>query len=337
MRYFFTFFISFLLIACERSYNDNPSGFWDFVDFPEAPIEIMSNLDESSSEYDCRIINYFNIIQVRNDLYYMYYAAMGVNSGEKDIDQGLFFAYSTDAIHWARKLPTGSGNLLIENGIQEQYVFVLDSDIEFPYRLIANIKEENKFKLCMWKSKNGYDFNFDEKNVLLSDRLHDTQNVMIPRKNSLYLYTRLWNKEGTNRLNGIARFDLQGNLESVIDTLAGDYLYNSAASYVNEQYDLLLPTYMNNRDGNNKSDVAYVKAYYNAGKDCTEIDTNFNKWLKDDEKWMIVVPGIIDVNGKKYIAYNTRTWSHDTKQPVGGVSRYYLIPINLYIKGQRII
>lgn len=337
MKRIFILLSAILLMACDRGFVDSSSSFENYAFFPEAPIEIMSNIDEDSSEYDCRVINYFNILQIKDGLYYMYYAAMGANSGERDIDQGLFFAYSTDAVHWTRKLPNGGGNMLLENGIQEQSVFMLGSDKDNPFRLIANIKEGKKYKLCMWKSKNGYEFDFDEKIVLLADRLHDTQNVMIPRADSLYLYTRLWNKEATNRLNGIARFDLYGVLESAIDTLAGDYLYNSAASYVNEECDLLLPTFMNNREGNSKSDNAYVKAYINNGKECIEIDTNFNKWLDESEKWMIVAPGIIDVNGRKYVAYNTRTWSHDTKYPEGGVSRFYLIPIELYIKGKKVI
>lgn len=334
-KVYFFLFVAVFLVACERGNNENPSGYLDFVDFPEAPIEILSNLDENSSEYDCRVINYFNIIQVKDDLYYMYYAAMGVSSGEKDIDQGLFFAYSTDAIHWIRKLPNGEANMLIKKGIQDQYVFMLDSDKDFPYRMIANVKEENKYKLCLWKSKNGFDFDYYDKVELLTDRLHDTQNVLIPKRDSLYLYTRLWNKEATNRFNGFARFTLSGDLTSDIDTLPGDYLYNSAASFVNEQYDLLLPTYMNNKDGENKSDNALVKAYLTDGRDCIEIDTNFNRWLNNAEKWMIVSPGIIDVKGKKYVAFNTRTWSHDTKRPADGVSRYYLIPINLFIGGQK--
>lgn len=323
-------------VACERGNTDNPTEFTTCVNFPEAPIEIMSNLDESSSEYDCRLINYFNIIQVKENLFYMYYSAFGVNSGEEDIDQGLFFAYSTDAIHWKREKPNGKSNLILENGIQEQSVFMLDSDKEFPFRLIANIKEEGKFKLCMWKSSNGYDFDFTQKKVLLDDRLHDTQNVIIPRDGNLYLYTRLWNETATNRRNGIAKYSLDGEILSPIDTLAGDYVYNSAASYVNEEYDLLQPTFMNNRDGKNKSDDAYFQAFLRKGETCEEIETNLNQWLKKDEKWRVVAPGIIEVEGEKYIAYYAWTWSHDTPQPTDGVSRFYLIKMDLYINGEKI-
>lgn len=267
----------------------------------------------------------------------MYYSAYGVNSGEEDIDQGLFFAYSTDAFHWKREKPNGKSNLILENGIQEQSVFMLDSDKEYPFRLIANIKEEGKFKLCMWKSSNGYDFDFTQKKVLLEDRLHDTQNVIIPRDSNLYLYTRLWNEVATNRRNGIAKYSLDGEMQSPIDTLAGDYVYNSAASYVDNEYDLLQPTYMNNRDGNNKSDNAYFQAFLNKGASCEMIDTNLNGWIKSDEKWRIVAPGILDIDGKKYIAYYAWTWSHDTPQPSNGVSRFYLIRMDLYINGEKIL
>ncbi len=226
--------------------------------------------------------------------------------------RAFFFAYSKDAIHWTRKKPDGSSNLILENGIQEQYVFMLDSDYVYPFRLIANVKDNGKFKLCMWKSKNGYDFDFQDKKVLLEDRLHDTQNVMIPRKDVIYLYTRLWNDELTNRLNGIAKFDIDGNQISQIDTLKGNYLYNSAATFIDDKYDLLQPTYMNNRDGDKRSDLSYFKAFLNTKEGCEEIETNLNKWIKPDEYWRIVAPGCITMKGDKYIAYYTWTWSHDS-------------------------
>lgn len=330
-------FFSGLFASCEQGNNDNPSLFTTCVNFPEAPVEIMSNQDESSTDFDCRLINYFNIVQVKKNLFYMYYAAYGTNSGESDIDQGLFFAYSNDAVHWKREKPNGDSNLILENGIQEQSVFLLESDKDTPFRLVANIKEDGKFKLCMWKSKNGYDFDFSQKTVLLEDRLHDTQNVIIPRKGYLYLYTRLWNETATNRKNGLAKFSLDGELLSPIDTLSGDYVYNSAASYVNEDYDLLQPTFMNNKEGNNKSDDAYFQAFLKNGDGCMKIDTNLNQWIKSDEKWRIVAPGMIDVDGKKYIAYYAWNWSHDTPQPANGVSRFYLIRMDLYINNEKIL
>ena len=341
MRRFYLFFITIVVVgcvSCEKGNMDNPTEFTTCVDYPEPPIEIMSNTDESSTEFDCRLINYFNIIQVKKNLFYMYYAAFGICSGEADIDQGLFFAYSNDAIHWKREKPNGSRNLILENGIQEQSVFMLNSDLEYPFRLVANIKENGKFKLCMWKSKNGYDFDFSDKKVLLEDRLHDTQNVVIPRGDSMYLYTRLWNETATNRRNGVAKYNLDGEMLSPIDTLAGDYVYNSAASYVNEKYDLLQPTYMNNKEGDSKSDDAYFQAYLASSENsCIEIDTNLNQWLKSDEKWRIVAPGILDIDGQKYIAYYTWTWSHDAKQPERGLSRYYLIKMNLYVNGEKLL
>ena len=187
--------------------------------------------------------------------------------------------------------------------------------------------------MCMWKSSNGYDFDFDNYKVLLDEGYHDTQNVIIPRGNVLYLYTRAWNEKLTNRRIGLAKYNEQGEMISPIDTIAGNYLYNSAASYVNEEYDLLVPTFMNNREGEEKSDLAYPKAYLNSKDECIELSHNLGKWIKDIEKWIIVAPGLIDINGEKYIAFNTREWSHDTPKPENGISRYYLIKCNLYLKG----
>ena len=57
-------------VACEHDNPDNPSGFTTCVNYPEAPIQIMSNLDESTSVFDCKYINYFNIIQPKDNLYH---------------------------------------------------------------------------------------------------------------------------------------------------------------------------------------------------------------------------------------------------------------------------
>lgn len=340
MRKPFFLFLAVLVVecvSCERGSLNNPDAFTTCVNYPDPPIEILSNLDATSTVFDCSVINYFNIVQAKDNLYYLYYAAFGKYSGNEDIEQGLFFAYSNDAIHWKRQIPNKDNNIIVPKGIQEQSVFKLETDDENPYRLVANIIEGNKYKLCMWKSQNGYDFDFSNRTVLLEDRLHDTQNVIISRKDSLYLYTRLWNATAKDRRNAIARFNLDGVLESSVDTLAGNYLYNSAASYINEQYDLLQPTFMNNRDGDNPNDKAFFKAFLKQeGDDCVEIDTNLNQWIKDEEKWMIVAPGVLNINGEKYVAYYTWNKSHDGKWPKTPVCRYYLIRMELYVNGIKI-
>ena len=160
---------------------------------------------------------------------------------------------------------------------------------------------------------------------------------MIDKGNRLCLYTRLWGNKARNRRIGVADFDLSGNKLTPLDTLYGDYVYNSAASYLNEQYDMLIPTFMNNADGNDKSDKAYFVAYLNHDGNNRSYPINLNKWIKDDEKWVLAAPGIIKIGKDNYIAYNTRNWSHDTRMPEGGISRYYLIKVRVYKDGRQIL
>ena len=124
--------VTFILVSCESVKDNHTEKFDTFLNFPEPPIEIMSNVDDSSSEWDCSLINYFNIFQVKKNLYYLYYAAFGAESGSADINQGLFFAYSSDGKHWTRKKPNGENNTILRTGIQEQSVFMLKSDSSTP-------------------------------------------------------------------------------------------------------------------------------------------------------------------------------------------------------------
>ncbi len=319
-----------VLMSCDHENKDVPA-IGDYVFFPEPPVEIMSNIDKESSDKDCAMLNWFNIIKIKDNLYYMWYAALGTSSGSTDIEQGLFFAYSCDAIHWKRNMPDGSDNTIVSKGIQEQFIFKTNHDQGTPFRMIANIIEDGKYKLCMWKSTDGYSFNMNNRKVLLDDLLHDTQNVIIEKSGKWMLYTRLWNKTNTNRRNGICTLDYSGNILSPIDTLAGDYLYNSAATYINNSSDLLLSTFMNNKEGENPNDSTYIKCYIRKDSNIRQVDTNFNQWIKEDEKWVSFAPGFIEIDGDKYLSYMTCTWSHDSKRPSNGVSRYYLIKVVITI------
>ena len=53
-----------------------------------------------------------------------------------------------------------------------------------------------------------------------------------------------------------------------------------------------------------------------------------NRWVEADEKWMLAAPGFVYINGERYLAYNTRTRSHETSQ-TGMVSKFKLIKVVL--------
>ena len=297
------------------------------IHFPEPPVEIMSNIDKEATQYDSILINYFNIIKVKEDLYYMYYAAVGrLSERADDLGQGLFFAHSSNGFKWDRHFPQKSGpNYIFGSEIKEQSVFMVPWDDQFPFRLIANIEENGKELMCIWKSDNGIVFN--NRVTVMDDFLHDTQNVVVPTKDNMKLYTRLW--DGWNRKIATGLLGKDGKLLTSLDKLKIDHVYNSAASKLDSQFDILFPTYMNNKMSDPQTDKAYLKSFLIKDGICQEIECGINKWIKPEEKWMLVSPGIIDIKGDTYIAYNTRTWSHDTKKPDEGISRYYIIRVKI--------
>ena len=194
------------------------------VSFPEAPVEIMSN---TSAGMD--LINYFNILQLPQGGYRMYFSGYKADECGPDWDnQNLYYAESTDGIHYE---PCGK----VMDSIIEQTVF-LTGDREKPFGLVGRVRENKKFAMYMWKSKDGLEFG--DKTLLLNG-WHDTQCFMVPRNGRFKLYTRTWDDDHRNRKNAVVEFSPEGERLSEISPLPGDFLYNSAACPVDERLDIL--------------------------------------------------------------------------------------------------
>ena len=232
--------------------------------------------------------------------------------------QNLYYAESKDGFHYELK-----GKLMDE--LVEQSVFLV-KDKEYPYRMVGNqwIGEKSWERgMFLWKSKDGLTFT-DKK--MLYDFLHDTQNVMIPRGNRWKLYSRVTQEHFKNRRMTVAEFDKEGEQISDTEILAGDFLYNTAACKVDERYDLLFPTYYNTHGGT--TDACFFRCYLADGPFVRELPCALNRWVEADEKWMLAAPGFVYINGERYLAYNTRTRSHETSQ-TGMVSKFKLIKVVL--------
>ena len=275
------------------------------ISFIGEPIRILSTADEDITDVDATTMGYFNIVKVKEDLYYLYYIAVGRNEEIRDENYDLCMAYSSDGIRWKRGIPNKEG-FVIMPGIIEQSVFLVP-DLEFPFRLIGNEKINNKPTLCMWKSKDGIEFS--NRKIILQNLWFDTQNTGVVQNGRIKLYTRLWNAAATNRQNAVVYFDLQGNQLTPVQKLAGDYLYNAAPLAIDDRYEIILPTFYNNRDGLN--DDCYVKAYLVDGLFVKEIECGFNQKLSKEVGWVLISPYIINISGKNYISYHTSTATHD--------------------------
>lgn len=278
------------------------------VSFPESPIEIVSNAD-----FGMGLINYFNIIQLPDGTYRMYFSG-NEKSGvaEDEWSQNLYLAESADGFHYRMK-----GKLM--DALIESSVCLVE-DKEWPFRLVGSQMEEGRHCLFLWKSRDGIAFT-DRR--LLYDFKHDTQNVLVPRGRKMKLYSRQTQEHYKNRRMTLSEFTLDGEpLSAAEEVLAGDFLYNSAASKVDGQYDLLFPTYYNTHGGT--TDACWFRCYLAEGPFLRELPCGLNRWVEAGEHWYIAAPGFVFIDGERYLALNTRSESHEQSHN-GMVSKYKLI------------
>lgn len=313
----------FLMLSCSREndfiYDEIKDSI--LVYCPDPPIEIMSSEDSNAIERGERLLNYFCILQESDNLFYMYYEMF---KGEiKEAGQSLCFAYSTDCINWEKRFPNSlhDSNIIIPNNISGVSVMKV-SDRNCPYRLFATRNVNGRRGIFMWKSPDGINF-IDEKFIL--EGTYDTQHVGILRGSLIKLYTRLWEQEGHNRKIGVAYIDIEGNVLRDPIPLKDNYVYNSAASSINDNFDLLFPTFF--RDVGEDIDNAYIKTLLVNGYNSKEVFCNIGDWIETTEPWVLVAPGVLNINGNMYISYMTRSWSHMSKMPDNGISKYKLIRI----------
>lgn len=285
------------------------------IRFPEPPIEILTN---EAAGVD--MINLFNIVPLPEGGYRLYFSGFNGDSYGDDnywIGQNLYYAESQDGFQYE---PKGK----VMDGVVEQSVF-LTGEEEKPFGLVGRALYNGKLAVFLWYSKDG--IAFDDR-VLLLTRWHDTQNVMVPRDGRLKLYTRIWQDDWTNRKNAVMEFSPAGEPLTGMAPLAGDYVYNSAACRLDDRYDVLFPTGFNNK-GAGATDTCFLKCFVVDGLFSRELPCELNRWIGPDEKWVLVAPGFISIGGERYLAYNTRSTSHDAPVDKNTVSKYKLIKVEV--------
>lgn len=281
------------------------------VHFPEAPIEIACNQD-----FGMHIINYFNILQLPDGTYRLYFSGNETSGiAEEEWQQNLYLAESADGFHYALK-----GKIM--DALIESSVCRVE-DREWPFRLVGSQKEDGKQCLFLWKSKDGLSFTGRK---LLYDFKHDTQNTLVPRGKQMKLYSRVTQEHYRNRRITLTEFTLDGEPLTDTEVLAGDCLYNSAACKVDGRYDLLFPTYYNTHGGT--TDDCSFRCYLADGPFMHELPCELNKWVEDGEEWFLAAPGFVCINGDRYLAYNTRSESHEHSH-TGMVCKYKLVKVEL--------
>lgn len=290
-----------VLTSCDR----DDGSLYDYVykiEFKGNPIEIMSSTQAFSS-YDRVGLNYFNIIKIKEDLFYMYYLAFGEDTDGTDLSQRMLFAYSTDLFHWSKTIPQKDNNLILENLADASVSY--NPELDWPFRLVCRKMVDRVNHLAMYRSKNGYEFEFCK---YLLDGKYDTQSACIDGWEGYRLYTRMWNDEHTDRMIGVAKFDREDNCIDSLKSIGLHYVYNPACSKVDEKYVMLMPSYMNNleKDG---SDKMKVLTYLMDNNGVFPVETNFNQIENYDQ--IYISPGLVEWQGDKYISYQVKNQTHD--------------------------
>ena len=285
------------------------------------PRTIMTTSTSSTtSSYDSKYLGYFTILQLKPDLYYMYYECLGTNPHNRT---HIAFAYSKDGFNWVKEYPSGvkhtvigingesieESNLIFYDNIRE-FDVVKVQDPQYPYRLIANVfinpeKYINDTQLCMWKSSDGV--NFIDMVVLLPSK-HDTQPSIIVKGNLLKVYIRLRGEDDFRKRHiGYMYVDLEGNLIAPPTKLSDDLYYTSAASSLDEQREILFPTYWDQY----KPQENHYEACIVENNRLFKLDVDMSVLSSGDDKWGMVCPHIITINHEQYIAYQQANFDHE--------------------------
>lgn len=316
-------FFSFWVLTSFSTYSQTQKHIFDGVaqfTLGEPMVIMSSSADATESSYDNKYLGYFSILQLKPNLFYMYYECNGTN---RHVDNHIAFAYSTDGMNWVRSYPEGVSHIVYNdkkgiisnsNLITFQDVLEFDvvkvPDLEYPFRMVANErvnKDEymNDTHLCMWKSKDGV--NFEEKVVLLPSK-HDTQPSVIVRGNMMKIYLRLRGPESlSERHIGYMFVDLEGTMITPPTLLSNDLYYTSAASILDDNREILFPTYFDQKhpeDNHYEACIVEDNTLY-------KIDADMSALTSGDDKWGMICPHIITISHAQYLAYHQANFDHN--------------------------
>lgn len=309
----------------------------------DTPIEILSNKDEDATALDSKAINYFNIIQQSENMFYMYYT--GIVDPAQDYGEVLLFAYSTDGINYTRGFPQGVeapfpgtnryfSSDTTDNALQPIVFKCLDPI--YPYRLIVQQKVDATHYVNMYKSADG--INFDHATVrTLQYEYHDTQYGAVCRGNVIKLFSRTNKNYYVNGVSHHSReisvlyFDLDGNKLSPSKDLPLRYVYDNAASAISDHQEIIIPTTFDNTEVGGVKDESFdANVYLVDGYGVEPVASNVDDVYTSDDKWSLFVPTLLTVHGDQYLAFYTSNQTHDGFVDDGTrINKYKIVKVTM--------
>ena len=73
------------------------------------------------------------------------------------------------------------------------------------------------------------------------------------------------------------------------------------------------------------TDTCFFKCFAVDGLYAKELECDLNKWVEPEDRWALAAPGFIKIDGDYYLAFNTRSVSHDTHREGNITTKYKLI------------
>lgn len=310
---------AFLFTGCTRTLSEITEVSFD------SPVTIMSNIDEDATVYDDGLVNFCTIVKVSDTLYYLYYTSMGKEGPTGDFDQRLCFAWSTDGFHYHRSIPEGVNapypgtNVISMEGIIEMDVCMVN-DEEFPFRMVACILDRSNVA-TLYKSADGVNFTLVNK---LTRGGNDTQNAVVTRDDSLKVFVR-GHFDGDRRAVSLLTCTLDGKVlspQSILINLPFDELYQSAASDLDGEREILFPTFYDRN-----TSYQELRCYIVDGKEFRRVDLDTGRILSDDDKSVYAAPGLVEIAGERYLLYQTRDSDHEHFNQKTTISRLKLAKV----------
>ena len=302
-------------IELERPLSAEPTEYSRVQQFSFGePALMFKSIGDSDSITN--YIGYGTVVNVSGNKNYIYYE--GSPSGSYPNTPGyLCMAYTTDGENWTQGLPDshevivqGMPNAVLPDLITAPCV-VKVPDSDKPFRLIANKAPRNSalsYKMYIWKSANGVDWT-DER--LLLDIRSDTQPSVIVRGSVLKIYMRLRDyTKSYIRVNAIMYTDLDGNIIAPPTAFVGLGFYNPAALPIDNNREIMLPTFFDVSNDKNWYDSFIVQ-----DEQLWHIDNNVNELMDDTDRWGTINPGWLFIDGQPYITYTQRKYSHNGTSP----------------------
>lgn len=299
-----------------------------FVADTDNIITLLSSTDQDATPYDNRVLNHCKIIQVDDNLWYMWY--MGFGTGSLPY---ICMAISNDGLNWTRGLPSGTSPVIANTNVilkpandivpglsfhyqsVNEFDVVIINDINYPFRMVCNIRNATTNAVTgenMWMMKSADGVTWIPMKQIIKYP-HDTYPRIMNYGDLIKIYIRMWDynvQENDQRYVGVMYCDIKGNVIVSPSGLFGYGLYNTGAVRISNYRDLLVPTHYYPTTQMDALE-SYIVENDNIVKYCPSYGLENLKFQSDNDGWGWV-SGVIGIGTKQYIIYEQATVKHSS-------------------------